>query len=467
MLGCPVSWQLNFESNRYITVLEFSNNSDYLPLMKFPLLLSALLFLAVSTNGLSADRGEPSGHSLVFIHPDGTGLAGWNIYRILDHGPDGTTNWDQLPELGVYRPHVKNNLDPSSHAGATIHSYGVKVVKDSYGMDGKKPIRAANGYAGSVMHEARDAGLAVGIINSGHLAEPGTAVMLASVESRSMRVQVASQLIASNADLIMGGGEILFLPIGTQGRHGREGIRQDGRNLVKEAESEGYRIIYTKEELNNIPSTATKVLGLFAAEDTYNIDSEEGLARSKKPIYIKDAPTVAEMTKAGLKWLKSQKKPYFLMIEEEGTDNFANNTNAAGMMEAFRRSDAAIGAVMDQVKLAKNLTLLVAADSEAGCPELIPLGRTNSSPDEAKMINVPKQTKSGASIDGVGGTGSAAFLSAPDRFGQRHYFGIAWTDPGDHTGSVLVRAAGARGNQLPANVDNTEIYHFIRRVIFK
>lgn len=435
--------------------------------MKCSLLLSAILSLAVFTNAQATEPGEPSGQSLVFIHPDGTGLAGWNIYRILDHGPDGNTNWDQLPELGVYRPHVKNSLSPSSHSGATIHSYGVKVVADSYGMDGKELIKAASGYAGSVMHEARDAGMAVGIINSGHLAEPGTAVMLASVESRSMRVQVASQLITSDADLIMGGGEVLFLPKGTQGRHGLEGVRQDGKNLVKEAEAAGYHVIYTKHELNNIPATATKVLGLFAAEDTYNIDTEEGLARSKKLMYIKDTPTVAEMTEAGVKWLQNQKSPFFLMIEEEATDNFANNTNAAGMMEAYRRSDAAIGVVMDQIKQATNLTLIVAADSEAGCPELIPLGRTKSSPDEARKVNVPKQTKTGATIDGVEGDGSAAFLSAPDRFGQRHFFGIAWTDSGDHTGSVLVRAAGARGNQLPTNVDNTEIYQFIRRVIFK
>lgn len=169
---------------------------------------------APSTNSESpAEKGAtPTGQNIIFIHPDGAGLSGWNIHRILRHGPDGHSHWDLLPRLAVYRSHMRDNLDASSHGGGTIHAYGVKVLRDSFGMNGKKPLKSASGYPGSVMMEARDAGLSVAIINSGHLAEPGTACMLASVESRAMREAVAAQLIETGADFIFGGGEVIFLP---------------------------------------------------------------------------------------------------------------------------------------------------------------------------------------------------------------------------------------------------------------
>lgn len=425
---------------------------------------------APSTNSESpAEKGAtPTGQNIIFIHPDGAGLSGWNIHRILRHGPDGHSHWDLLPRLAVYRSHMRDNLDASSHGGGTIHAYGVKVLRDSFGMNGKKPLKSASGYPGSVMMEARDAGLSVAIINSGHLAEPGTACMLASVESRAMREAVAAQLIESGADLIFGGGEVLFLPEGTKGVHGQKGLRTDGRNLVDEAKKAGYRVIYRKADLATLSSDTPKILGLFAAENTYNDLDEETLEARGLPHYDPTAPEVAEMTAAALRWLTARGRPYFLMVEEEGTDNFANAMNAAGTMEAFRRADDAIAVARKQVvAYPDSTTLLVASDSEASCPALIPFGTQSSQPKGEKLRRLPGTTAVGAPLDGSAGTGTVPFVTQPDRVGQRHLFGIAWIDGGDHFGGVLARAEGARADRLPINLDNTGIYHFLREVLLK
>lgn len=440
--------------------------------------LTSFLFPLIGLSLLSAEEKkdpvdsppevpEPSGQSLVFIHPDGTGLSGWNIYRILDYGPDGHCHWDLLPALGVYRSHMRDNLDASSHGGGTVHAYGVKVLRDSYGMNGKQPLVSSSGYPGSVMTEAMDAGMTVGIINSGHIAEPGTGCMLASVESRREAELIAAQILSSGAHLIMGGGEVLFLPEGKKGVHGAPGIRKDGIDLIEEAKAMGYTVIYHRRDLETLSADTERVLGLFAAEDTYNDENEEELkARGLKP-YLPGTPSVAEMTAAALKWMEAKKRPYFLMIEEEGTDNFSNAMNASGSLEAYRRADAAIGVARKQVAISPDLTLLVAADSEAGCPELIPQGRLGDLPEGEKPGRLPGSTGAGAPLDGVDGTETRPFVSHPDQFGERHLFGVAWTDSGDHYGSVLVRAEGARANLLPFNLDNTEIYEFLRRVIFR
>jgi alkaline phosphatase len=70
---------------------------------------------------------SPEKGSVVFVHPDGTGLSGWGTARLMKVGPDGTLNWDRLEKVGVYRGHMRTSLGATSQAGATSHAYGVKV----------------------------------------------------------------------------------------------------------------------------------------------------------------------------------------------------------------------------------------------------------------------------------------------------------------------------------------------------
>ena len=79
---------------------------------------------------------------------------------------------------------------------------------------------------------------------------------------------------------MLGGGEKYLLPKGVKGRFGG-GVRTDSKNLIKQAKEQGYLVIYTLEELKNIPKSAEKVLGVFAYENTYNDKTEEVLKQKK------------------------------------------------------------------------------------------------------------------------------------------------------------------------------------------
>ncbi len=133
--------------------------------------------------------------NVIFIHPDGTSLATWNANRILYYGTDGTLNWDKLTHIGLYQGHTKNTLTASSQAGATMHAYGVKVDYDSYGMDGTKPLTSLSGYNNSIMIEARDNGINIGIINSGTIVEPGSGAFVTSDVSRENEEDIAKKII--------------------------------------------------------------------------------------------------------------------------------------------------------------------------------------------------------------------------------------------------------------------------------
>jgi alkaline phosphatase len=219
---------------------------------------------------------------VVFIHPDGASLNHWNAARLYWAGPDGNLNWDLLPQMAVYRTHMLDSLQATSHGGGTVHAFGVKVKADSYGMNGKEPCTALSGKQQSIMQEARAAGLAIGIVNSGSLIEPGTGVFLAGVPARKMYREIVTQVLSSGAEVIMGGGEEWLLPAGVKGRHG-DGARDDGRNLIDEAKQAGYTIVFTREELNKLAPNTTKLLGVFAHGHTFHDGAEETLREQELP----------------------------------------------------------------------------------------------------------------------------------------------------------------------------------------
>ena len=157
--------------------------------------------------------------SVIFLHPDGASLSHWSAMRTLYYGPDAICGWDKLPNIGLYREHCQDNLSPESTSGATMHSYGVKVKKSSYELNGTDTIVSLSGKKMSVMHEAINKGIKTGLINSGSIIEPGTGVFVSSVVSRKNYAEITKQIMESGVDVILSGGEEWFLPMGIKGRH--------------------------------------------------------------------------------------------------------------------------------------------------------------------------------------------------------------------------------------------------------
>lgn len=421
--------------------------------------LLAVLALAGGTGCATAQAVERG--SAIFIHADGTGVAHWGAARLLAVGPDGALAWDRLERIGVYRGHMTNSLGASSHGGATSHAYGVKVPYDSYGMRGAEPLTSLSGKPHSVLMEAAEAGLATALVNSGHIAEPGTGVFAASARSRADVDEITRQILESGTDIILAGGEILLLPVGERGHHGYRGVRRDGVDLVERARDLGYRVVYTRDELMALPDTTSKVLGLFAAGHTFHDRPEQVLASRELAPYLATAPTVAEMTDKALRMLATRDTRFLMVVEEEGSDNFANVNNASGALEALTRADAAIGVALDYVADHPATLILSAADSDAGGMQVYPV-RDSSQFDRP----LPVTTNSGSPLDGRDGTATPPFVAEPDDAGTRLRFGIAWAGQADFLGGIVARAHGLNAELLPASVDNTDIYRMLYATVF-
>lgn len=433
--------------------------------LTLPLLLAATACGPVPAQGgpvprAAGDGPQPTGNGAIFFHPDGAAAGHWDAARILHHGPDGTLHWDRLAQVAPYRGHMADQLGATSNAGAVIHATGTRAHAASFGLDpqGREYV-SANGTTRTIMEEAVRAGLGTALVQTGSVIEPGTAAFVAAVPRRGDYAEITRQVVESGVQVLLGGGEEWFLPQGTQGRFGPGG-RTDGVDLVARARELGYTVVYTRDELRALPPTATKVLGIFAHEHTFNARSEERLRAQGLPHYLASAPTVAEMMAFALSRIATNPRGFLMVAEEEATDNFANSGNAAGTLEALKRADDGFGVLLAFVDRNPRTLLVTTADSNAGGMGVVNVRDT--------ATVVPANAPNGAPLDGVAGTGTRPFVSAPDAQGRTFPFAIGWSDYNDAGSGVLARAHGLDvAEVLPARgIENTDVYRILYRTLF-
>jgi alkaline phosphatase len=427
-------------------------------MIKF-LTLTFLLLSLVGCSHLTANVESDKSKNVIFFHPDGMSVSHWTAVRMFKVGPDKDLNWDKLSQSAVYRGHLRDQLSGTSNGGATIHAYGVKVGGDSFGNDNGKPILSANGKPYSLLIEAMRAGKSTALIQSGHLCEPGTAAFVASSSSRREFDDITEQIVNSGVDVILGGGERYLLPKGTPGRFGI-GVRRDNKNLIQMIQNKGYKIVYTRDELLKESKGGDKIFGIFASDHTFNDQNEANLRSEELSLYQPNAPTIAEMAIAALEVVSKNTKGFFIVAEEEGTDNFSNLNNAAGFLEAGMRADDAIGIFLEFAKNKGETLLLTTSDSDAGGLQV----RGDKKIDPAKSL--PAHANNGSPIDGVFGAESPPFMAQADQFGIRHPFSISWANYHDSTGGILIKAIGPGSEKVRGTLDNTDVFRIISESIF-
>ncbi|MBD2258283.1 alkaline phosphatase [Pseudanabaena sp. FACHB-2040] len=434
-----------------------------------------------ATPGNTSDNSATQNNSVIFIHPDGTTPSHYALARYETAGPDGRINWDRMKSAGSYLSHIKDQLTATSNAGAVVHAYGTKPQADSYGLDEEgNPIVSLSAQQGltdegkTIMEEAIAAGKATAVINSGFIAEPGTGVFLADVANRGETEEITAEIVESGVDIILGGGETDYLPEGTIGFFGEEGTRSDGRNLIEEAQEMGYTVVYTREQLQSLPEGTSKVLGIFAAEDTYNDTTEEANAAERLENYGQpgnlNPPTVAEMLAAALPILNQDPDGFFVVLEEEGTDNFGNNNNGRGVLEAAIRADKAIGVAQDFIDNERPNTLLITtADSNAGGLQAIEVDVRAGGTVGTTPVNPTLPNRSDAvqvPLDGEDGRTTEPFITGPDENGYRFPYGIGYAGLPDFGSDVVSKTYGLNADLLPSTHDNTEIYRLMYQTLF-
>lgn len=421
--------------------------------MRSALLCLALLSAVVPTFGFA----KAPAASAIFLHPDGMGANTWNVLRMKEVGPDGRLAWDALPALAIYVGPVDDSVNASSNAGATTHAYGVRTHLGSFGLDRAGAVpKNPEGQRLSIARQAMEAGRKLVLINSSSITEPGTAAFLARIKDRDDEAGIAAQLLAAGPDILLGGGEQFFLPKGQKGRHG-VGLRTDGRDLVKEARAAGYAVAFTRAELAALPKDANKVLGLFAAEATFNELSEAKMRKQNLAPFQPQAPRFDDMLAFALDRVRDAEQGYLIVGNEEGTDNLSGENNVPATLEAAAGADRAIRLALNEHAKNPKLTLIVCSDSDNGG-----MNATSDDLDELPRP-LPKRSENGSLLSSDQGQ---PYLSAADARGKRIPFYVVWASNSDMAGGTVARGIGPGASLIHGTIDSTTIYQALRVGLF-
>lgn len=232
-------------------------------------------------------------------------------------------------------------------AGATGIGSGVKTYNGAVGgireNDEFVPVE-------TILEAARDAGLATGMVTTTRITHATPASFAAHVPHRSMEEEIARQYIEdAGVDVLLGGGKAYFDP----------DQREDGADLLSEAEERGYRIVETADELSQV--SETPVLGLFTEDDShfdYHIDRQRTGGTQ---------PGLVEMTEKALELLSACEKGFFLMVEPGRVDH-CGHKNEPAILDEQLEGDNAVGVVLDFAhdESTPPTTVVTTADHECG-----------------------------------------------------------------------------------------------------
>ncbi|XP_029788727.1 intestinal-type alkaline phosphatase [Suricata suricatta] len=325
--------------------------------------------------------------NLILFLGDGMGVPTVTATRILKGqihgklGPETPLAMDHFPYVALSKTYNVDRQVPDSAGTATAYLCGVKANYQTIGLSAAARFNHCNTTRGneviSVMSRAKKAGKSVGVVTTTRVQHASPAGTYAHVVNRDWYADanmpaearkegcqdIAHQLISNvDIDVILGGGRKYMFPKGTPdpeypGDTKQNGIRLDGRNLVKEwqAKHQGAQYVWNRTALlqaSQDPSV-TYLMGLFEPGDTkYEVHRNPD-----------QDPSLMEMTEAALHLLRRNPRGFYLFVEGGRIDHGHHDGTAYLALTEAVMFDSAIDKASQMTSEKDTLTLVTADHS--------------------------------------------------------------------------------------------------------
>ncbi len=355
---------------------------------RFAAALAATVSLAAcgsddSTAGTTQPAAVVTPKNVIFFLGDGYGMVPMTAARIYAVGEDGSLAIDTFPETAFVKTYSNDAQVTDSAPSMSAYMTGVKPNNDVIGMTANTSALAPGGApyingadstcpttgngtpVTTLLELAKAAGRGTGVVTTTRVTHATPAATYAHICHRDGENTIAAQLAPGGSgynaalgidgvNVVLGGGWQHFLARGAAAGSSRN----DSRDLVAEMQARGYSYVTDKTALAAVPTTATKLLGLFN-KSHMNFDLDRAATAE---------PSLAEMTIKAMDVLGAGKKGYFLMVEGGRIDQALHPTLARKAMQDARAFDDAITAAIAKAKLTDptlaNTLIVVTADHD-------------------------------------------------------------------------------------------------------
>jgi alkaline phosphatase len=280
--------------------------------------------------------------NIILFIGDGMGLGQIAATRYRYLGPEGRLSMERMPVTGLINTFAADHqLITDSGAGATALATGYKT---DIGMIGVTPDGQRHK---SIMEVLQERGFSTGLVTTSDITDATPGAFSSHVLSRKKKEEIVKQLIDSQVNLLVSGGETY---------HGKELEGEERISVIKYAQNNGFDVIHEKQEF--FDTSENHILALF-----------EGMAADKFADAVKfneEAPALRECTAKAIDLLQKNTGGFFLMVEEEGIDSGSHINRIDFVTSHLKNFDDAVTVALDFALKNKQTLVLVLADHETG-----------------------------------------------------------------------------------------------------
>jgi len=263
--------------------------------------------------------------NVILFIGDGMTIANRTTARVLSKGIQegkyqGRLAFDDMPSTAMIGTSGSDSLITDSANSMSAYTTGHKTAVNAMGV---YVSRAGDNFSHPKVETIaelikRNTKMSVGIVSDAELEDATPGAMVAHTRRRADKEYIANQLLASGAEVILGGGSAYFYPKSEKGSK-----RKDEKNLVEAFKSDGYKLAFNKQELAAAADSKNtkKLFGVFHPD---NMDgSLDRLYLKKNTVeQYPNQPDLTEMTQSAIEVLSRNPNGFFLMVEAALIDKF-------------------------------------------------------------------------------------------------------------------------------------------------
>ncbi len=299
------------------------------------LLLVAAMIVAPTDAVARKKKSQPEVKNVIMLIGDGMGVA--HISALMLEEKYQPINMDRAEAAAMIKTYSANNRVTDSAAAGTALATGTKTGNHYLG------VTIEGDTLTSILTRAEQKGMQTAEVVTCYLTHATPAAFYAHVPNRNQYEDIAVEFVTSGIDVAIGGGTRYFAK------------RNDGRNLIPELEENGYRVVYSLDEMQDI--SEGRVVALCAEKNL-------PMATEDRGDYLPNATAKAlEILTANC---AKEKTGFFMMIEGSLIDVAGHNNNDAQIYAEMKDFDKAVGVAFDYADKHEGTLVVVCADHETG-----------------------------------------------------------------------------------------------------
>ena len=240
-----------------------------------------------------------------------------------------------MPVTGFVKTQSANKMITDSAAAGTALATGTKTN------NGMLSVTPNGARLLTVLEQAEKSGKATGLVTTAAFFDATPAAFSAHVPERHAYGEIASQMVRSGAEVLIGTGLVEFAKPGMP-------------SLPQLARDNGYTLTQSRAELD--AAHGAKLLAVFH-EQTNDLDTPE-------------AP-LPDLTRIAIDRLSRDRDGFFLLVEHEGTDSSSHNNASADVAKSLISLDKAVAVALDWARQHRDTLVIVTADHETGALRLL------------------------------------------------------------------------------------------------